>query len=105
MVSLSVLEKYKKEEKPMAAPGNLEPAAIQFTFECLQKSARQLGNYNLLSLFLFICIPKTLESDLLSLSTPSGTMHAFICTSRYYTKELCLKVEEKYVIRFHRYRN
>jgi len=76
---------WKVEERPWAA-SNLQPSnlcsnayrltAIQFTLKCLQESARWSGNF--FFLFSCICINRTLESDLLSLSTPSGTKQIFL---------------------------
>jgi len=48
--------------------GNLKPAAIQITLECLQESTRQSGIFFLL---LSYNIHGILESDSLSQSTPS----------------------------------
>jgi len=73
-------------------PGSLVPAAIQFMLEHLQESARWSSNFCFL--FSCICIQRTLESDLLSLSTPSGTIWLF------FMMELMCVEEKAYMLCF-----
>jgi len=77
------LKSRRKKKKPWLGLGSLEPAAIRFTLKRLQESARRSSNF--FFLFLCICIHRTLESDLLSLSTPSGTKWIFVFIMVYHT--------------------
>ena len=76
-----MFEKLEKGEKKSI--GSLEPAAIRLTLELLQESARQ-SRYFLLSISC-ACIQGTLESDLLSQSTPCGTKWILVYLLRLYS--------------------
>jgi len=74
-----VFEKLEKGEKnPCLDLGSLEPAAIRFTLERLQRFTRQSGIFSLQ----FSCTylyPGTLESNSSSLEEPSGHQLFLFC--------------------------
>ena len=62
-------------------PGSLKPAAIRLMLKCLQESARQPG----CSISCIYVSIGTLESDLLSQSTPGGTKWILVYLLRLYS--------------------